>query len=136
MEKVKLYVSLIVIIILSIVVGIVIGMLYQAQKYNPQIQNTETVIQNLSSQVISAVVAYGSVTNIDSNRSITLSHKGDEMTIMVSDDAQIYEYENSVKKTTQYQNIKVGDLVNITTTVLPDGKFQGDMVIIFAHNSI
>jgi len=136
MEKEKLYVSLAVIIILSVAVGIAIGVFYQVRKDTPQIQNTTTVIQNLSSQVVSAVVTYGSITNIDSNRNVTLSYKGDEMTIAVSPDAKIYEYENSVKRTGQFQDLKVGDLVNITTTILPDGKFQGNMVVVFSHSSL
>jgi len=132
MNKTTLSFSLAAIIVLSLVVGCVIGVVYQQQKDSSQIQQTATTIGNLSSKVVSAVVTYGEITNIDSNRNIILNYKGDTMTIAIEDGAKIYAYENSVKKEVQFQNIKVGDLVNIATTVSVDGQFKGNMVVIFS----
>jgi len=132
MNKTTLSFSLAAIIVLSLVVGGVIGAVYQQQKDASQIKQTTSTMGSLSSKVVSAVVTYGTITNIDSSRNIILSYKGDTMTIAIEEEAKIYAYENSVKKEVQFQSIKVGDLVNIATTVSADGQFKGNMVVIFS----
>jgi len=132
MNKTTLSFSLALIIVLALVAGAAVGIIYQQQKDAPQLKQKIATIGNLSSKVVSAIVTYGTITNIDSNRNIVLSYKGDTMTIAVQEGAKIYAYENSVKKEVQFQNIKVGDLVNIATTVSDDGQFQGSMVVIFS----
>jgi len=135
MTKTTLYLSLAGVIILSVTFGVGIGMVYQIQRDSSQIKATANVVGGLSSKAVSAVVTFGTVTNIDSNRNITLEYKGDAITIAIENDAKIYKYENSVKKEVQYGDIKLGDSLNITTTVSADGGFSGNMVIIFGSSS-
>jgi len=132
MNKITSYILLVVVIALALVIGIIIGLFYQKQTYAPQLQVSKITMQSLSSKVVSAVVTYGSVKSVDNNRSIVLSYDSDELSVLVDTTAKIYRYENSSKKEIQFSDIKVGDLVNITTSVSSDGLLHGNMVVIFA----
>jgi hypothetical protein len=133
MNKIKLYFLSAVVIIASLAIGVVAGMLLQNKISAPRVKQMTETVGSLSSKVVSAVVAFGSVESIDNNRNITLAYNGDKMTVAIGQDAKIYFYENSVKKELQFQDVKMGDLVNITTTVSQDGKLQGNMIVIFTR---
>lgn len=109
--------------------GFVLGM-----PHGPQKAKIETAT-NLSSKVISSMVAYGQVKNID-GRNITLNNLGDDLTISISNTAQVYSFSvpegatAPVQKTIKFEDIKVGDKINATIKTLPNGQLEGESVII------
>jgi hypothetical protein len=98
---------------------------------------------NLSSKVISSIIAYGQVKNIN-GRNITLSNLGDNLSILIANDAQVYAFvvptdagENTtaspVQQTVNFETIKIGDNVNVAVKILPNGQVQGTSVIILPN---
>jgi len=135
MEKTKTKSSLVVTIIFSFVLGTLTGVFYQKQKSDPQIQSTTNTIQKLSSKVVNAIVTYGTITSIDSNRNITLSYEGEGMIVSVAQDVKVYIYENSTRKELNFNDLKVGDSVNITASLDASGNILGNMIVIFTRNA-
>jgi len=131
MNKTKSITLLIVIIIFAFLFGSASGIFYQKQKDAPQIKEKTEVIQKLSSKIVSAIIVFGNVYSINSDRSITLSYQGDKITILTLQNAKIYKYNNSTKKEAQFQDIKVGDSINVTAEINSDGQLQGNTIIIF-----
>lgn len=90
---------------------------------------------NLSSKVVSSMTAFGQVKNID-GRNITLSNLGDDLTISVAGNAQVFSFSTPagasapVQKTIKFEDIKTGDKVNVTLKTLPTGQLEGLSVII------
>jgi hypothetical protein len=135
MEKTKSIVSLSAAIIFSFILGNLTGIFYQKQKSDPQIQATTDTIQKLSSKVVNAIVTYGTITSIDSNRNITLSYEGESMIVSVAQDVKVYIYENSTRKELNFNDLKVGDSVNITASLDASGNILGNMIVIFTRNA-
>ncbi len=131
MEQKNLYISIVVAVILAFLAGLVIGIFYQVQKTTPQIKQTENVIKGISSEVINAVVAYGNVSAVGDGRKVTLSYNGDNLDIVLQASAKIYLYEGTDKKEIQFEDIKIGDKVNVTAEIGKDASIQGNMMIIF-----
>ncbi|MGD0576647.1 MAG: hypothetical protein ABSA74_01050 [Candidatus Staskawiczbacteria bacterium] len=94
---------------------------------------------SLSSKVVSSIIAYGQVKNID-GRNITLSNLDDNLTISIADNAQVYSFTTPVagknggtapvQQTVKFENIKIGDNVNVAIKLLPSGQLEGSSVII------
>ena len=96
---------------------------------------------SLSSKVVSSIVAYGQVKSIDA-RNLTLANLGDSLTVPVASTAQIYAFitpattgkskttSAPIQQTVSFQNIKVGDNVNVTIRLLATGQLEGSSVII------
>lgn len=135
MEKTKSIISLSVAIIFSFILGNLTGIFYQKQKSDSQIQTTTDTIQRLSSKVVNAIVTYGTITSVDSNRNITLSYEGESMIVSVAQDVKVYIYENSTRKELNFNDLKVGDSVNITASLDASGNILGNMIVIFTRNA-
>ncbi len=124
---------LIIAIILLLAVGFLLGVL--SQKYNKvQVMKNEAV-NSLSSKTVSSITVYGKITNIE-DRNITLSNLGDSLTVLMSPNARIYSFVGTSGQatTTQivlpFENIKVGDSVNIILNLSDIGQMQGDSLIV------
>jgi len=131
MESKKLYILISVAILIAFVVGLSLGIFYQANKVSPQIQQTENIMKSISSEVINAVVAFGFVSGVSDGRVVTLSYNGENLDIVLQESAKINLYEGTAKKEVQFQDIKIGDKVNVTAEIGKDGSIQGNMMIIF-----
>jgi len=131
MESKKLYILISVAILIAFVVGLSLGIFYQANKVSPQIQQTENIMKSISSEVINAVVAFGFVSGVSDGRVVTLSYNGENLDIVLQESAKINLYEGTEKKEVQFQDIKIGDKVNVTAEIGKDGSIQGNMMIIF-----
>ena len=136
MGKTRLIVSLIVVVIFVFGLGGLTGIFYQKQKDAPRAQKTAEKIQTLSSKVVNAIVTYGTVTSIEGNKNITLSHDGEAMTISITPNAKVYIYENATKKEVNFSEVKIGDNVNITASLDQSGSIVGNMIVIFTRNNI
>ena len=133
MEK-KQLVILIIAVIVAFVIGGGLGVALQSQ--GTQATKVEAV-NSLASKVVTSMVAYGKVENI-AGRNIALSNVGDNLTILMADNAQVYSFTtpktgSPVQQTVSFSNIKVGDNVNIAIKLLPTGKMQGASVVILPH---
>lgn len=94
---------------------------------------------SLSSKVVSSIVAYGQVKSIN-GRNITLSNLGDELSILIADNAQVYSFSAPVagkngvvapvQQIIKFGDIKIGDSVNVSVKLLPSGQIQGTSIII------
>jgi hypothetical protein len=108
--------------------------IFLAGTVGPQKAKIETA-NNLSSKVVSSMVAYGQVKSI-SGKNITLSNLGDTLAIPIAGNAQLYSFSTvsstgvPVQQTIKFEEIKIGDKVNIAVKLLPDGKIQGTSVIV------
>lgn len=132
MDK-KQLITLIVVSVVLFLLGGALGVLLQGQM-GPQ-KTKVAAVQSLSSKAISSVVAYGQVDSIN-GRDITLSNLGDSLTVSLLDNAQVYSFTTQkgstapVQQTLKFENIKVGDKVNVAVKLLPTGQMQGSSVII------
>ena len=140
MEK-SLLVGLIILIVLVVfILGAGIGIFYQTQKDITGINNIRDTSEKLSSKVIPPIIAYGRVTKID-GKNITLNFSGENLIAKMDDNAQIFKFSSpssstkdsqpsSTRQETKFENIKVGDNLNITFKVLSDGTLLGQSVSI------
>lgn len=129
--------QLAILIIVGVLVFLVGGGLGIISVQPKGFQKTKIEATNkLASRVISSIVAYGQIENID-GRNLTLSNFGDNLSILILDNAQVYSFTTpSVKnatpsqQTVKFENIKIGDKVNVAVKLLPNGQMQGSSVII------
>ena len=141
-------------IVLSIVIGLVIlavgvslGFFYEKTTQPPVnyqgADNMASIIKTLSSRTISVMSAYGQVTNIEGNN-ITLSYRGDSMTIGMAQDSGVYSsldnnaQNKAATSTTEFStqkgtlsDIKKGDTVILKFIMLPTGQLEGSSITIF-----
>jgi len=123
-----------------LVLGGGLGVFYQQQNTAPKEVVKIQAVQTLSSKVIPSITAFGQVTKID-GKTITLTFGGDNLTVKIRDDAQIYLPATSAKdkngklvtsqqQTAQFSDIKVGNNVSVNLKLLSDGQIEGQLVII------
>lgn len=137
MDK-KQLITLIVVGVLLFLIGGAVGLLYgmQGGSRGAKVE----AVNNLSSKVVSSIVAYGQVAKIE-GRNITLSYLGDNLEVFITDTARIYSLTPAstgktgtvapVQKTVDFGAIKVGDSVNVVLKLSANGKTEGSSVIIF-----
>jgi hypothetical protein len=119
--------------ILLFLIGAALGFVLHTQN-KIQVQKVEA-INSLSSKVVSSMSASGKVKNI-SGRNITLTNLGDDLTITIADNAQIYSFTLKTKgaaqtqQTAKFGDIKVGDNINVAVKLSPTGQMQGASVVI------
>ena len=126
--------------LLFLVLGIGVGFLYKTLSISPQIQKTTAVIKDLSSKTVLSITAYGQVSNIE-GEDITLSHNGDSIKVGMKENSPVYSFTNDstgkpVQKKVSLKEIKIGDNLNITIKLLPDGQIQGQSVLILLPSGI
>ena len=128
----------IVLIIISglvfLVLGGGMGFLYKTLQVSPQIKKTTAIIKDLSSKTVLSTVAYGQVSKIE-GKDITLSYSGDSIKVSMKENSPVYSFANDstgkpVQKQVDLKEIKIGDNLNITIKLLPDGQIQGQSVLI------
>lgn len=118
------------------VLGFGLGIFYMSKSAKvAEAEKIKPTINILSSKVVQTATAFGAVKKID-GRNITLSYAGEEATISVKNDAQVFSSVpvNGVAKISQaiFGDIKIGDNVSITFNIGSDGKVEGNGVYIFA----
>ena len=111
-----------------------IGFLYKTLQISPQMEKTAAVIKDLSSKTVLSTVAYGQVSKIE-GIDITLSYDTDSIKISMAENSPVYSFVNDskgvpVQKKVDLKQIKIGDSLNITIKLLPDGQIQGQSVLI------
>ncbi|SRR3990167_578733 len=120
--------------LLFLILGTGIGFMYKTIQISPQIKKTTAIIKDLSSKTILSSVAYGQVSKIE-GRDITLSYSGDSIKISMEANSPVYSFANDsigkpIQKKVSLKEVKIGDNLNITIKVLPDGQIQGQSVLI------
>ena len=130
MDKNNLIILIIAGLVLLILGGAA-GFFYKTLQISPQL----AVIKDLSSKTIPSIVAYGQVSKIE-GRDITLSFNGDNIKVSVEANSPVYSFVNDAKgkpiqKKVELKEIKIGDSLNITIKLLPDGQLRGQSVFIF-----
>jgi hypothetical protein len=114
--------------------GIWFGIFYQQQKDLIGEKNIGNTLKSLSSKNIASIIAYGQLTRTE-GRDITISYLGDSMKILIEDGCKIYLIGSraggqSEKKEINFEEIKVGDHLNITIKIMPDGQIIGQSILI------
>ena len=121
-----------------------IGIIYQNQNDAPLKEEIsilkgstavlENTVKELSSPVITPIVAYGQVKKID-GKNITLNFNEGSLTVKIKDDAKVY-YSTSngnnsapTMKEVNFNNIKVNDTLDIFLEISKDNRLEGK----FAH---
>jgi hypothetical protein len=138
----KAIIFLIIVGLLIFALGAASGFFYASR--NPKIQQAQTVIPTinlLGSKVVQSVSAFGTVTKIEGSN-VTLSYEGDEITIPISNSAQIFsalvQRDSTGSATTgipqqvSVRNIKVGQNLVVNFSVNTSGQITGNQVTIFA----
>jgi preprotein translocase subunit YajC len=119
-------------IIIFLIGGILGIFIYRLQ--NKNIVENKKAVSSLSSKVVSSVVVYGQVKSIN-GKSITLSNLGDDLTIIIADNAQVFSFATAtVQQKVNFEDIKVGDSVNISVKLLSTGQLEGLSVIILPQS--
>jgi len=137
--------SLIIILTVSglviFILGGIAGIIYQNQKAagttglaGTQTNTPAKLVDNLKSKVISSIVLFGKVEKI-SGRTLNISNNGDAINVAISNDARFSLVDSSPKaagpKTAGFENIKVGDTVNMSAKILDSNSFLGLSVVIY-----
>jgi len=125
-KKTIILVSLIMLGIVFLGVGYFAGVTLEKQKMVPELEKitkAAKILNAINSKVIPSPIAFGEITKI-SGRIVTLNYAGESLDISVKDNAQIYSFSQGQKQI-DFSQIKVGDWLNITIEVLPDGQVQG-----------
>ncbi|MBU4274882.1 hypothetical protein KKE19_03665 [Patescibacteria group bacterium] len=130
-------------------VGYLVGVGLEKDKTGPQLEKLEkaaNILNSLSSlKIIASTIAFGEVTKI-SDRTITLTYGTENLPIRIKEDAKISSFilpapndkgeqiisDIPEQKTAEFGDIKVGDNLNISLRILPDGEIEGISVIIFS----
>ena len=125
--------------IIIFVIGLGAGFVLRSQTKTEIIK--EQTINNLASKVISSVAVYGQITKVQ-GRDVTLNNLGDNLTITLADNAQIYAFKiapavkgsKTVSAPTQQKaslaDLKIGDKINAVIKILDDGQLQGSSLVI------
>lgn len=121
--------------VLLFILGGGLGVLYKKQTDAEKV----AAIKILSSKVIPTITSYGDVTKIE-GRNVTLTYSGDSLTVALKDGARIFSFKNQAsgsgaatgQQKTDISELKVGDNVSMEIVVSPDGKMQGDSMIILS----
>ena len=126
--------------IIIFAIGLGAGFVLRSQTKTEIIK--DQTINNLASKVISSVAVYGQIAKVQ-GRDLMLNNLGDNLTITLADNAQIYSFKiESVNKdqkstsTTPVQqkaslaDIKIGDKVNAVIKILDNGQLQGSSLVI------
>ncbi len=140
MNKIILIVSAIIAGLLLLALGASLGVSYQAQQASisspqlDQLEKTTAAVKFLSSKTVPSIVAYGQVTKIE-DRDITLSYGGDSIKANIEENSLVYSFINDsqgkpAQKQVDFKEIKIGDNLNITLKLLPDGQLQGQSIFI------
>jgi len=128
--------------------GYLVGVGLERAETGPQIEKLNKaadILKVLSSlKVIPSVIAFGEVTKI-SNRTVTLTYGTENLAIRIKEDAKISSYNMPApndkgeqiisdipgQKNAEFKDIKIGDKLNVSLKILPDGEIEGLSVIIF-----
>ena len=117
-----------------LVLGFGAGFFYKTFQVSPQLEKSMALIKTLSSKTVLSTVAYGQVSEITGN-DITLSYNGDSIKISMTESSPVYSFVNDssgnpVQKKVDFKQIKIGDSLNITIKLLPDGQIQSQSALI------
>jgi len=132
MNKKQLVVFIVAGIIL-LVIGGVAG--YAIKSFNKVQVQKNTAVSNLSSKVITSITAYGEITKID-GRELTLSNANQTLVVLMAQNAKIRILavkEGSatpVQQETKFEELKVGQKVNVIMKVSATGVMQGSSAVI------
>ncbi len=131
--------------------GYLAGISLEQEKTGPQLEKLEkfekmiNVLNSLnSSKIIASIIAFGEVTKI-SDRTVTLTYGTENLPVRIKEDAKIYSFimpapnnkgEQVIsgipeQKNAEFKDIKVGDNLNVSLRILPEGELEGLSVIIF-----
>ena len=133
MEKSNLIVLLLIGVVIFFV-GAGLGIFYQIKIGSRSTVEVKTV-NSLASKVIPSIVAYGKVTKIE-GRNVTVSYGGDTLVVPVKDDAQVFAFTNTtatsapIQQKSTFNEVKVGNNINISVKVLDDGQMLGESIFI------
>lgn len=139
----KIIIFLIISGVILFLFGFGLGIFYQTK--TPKVQQlikSEPTIKALGSKVVQSAVAFGNVKKID-GRKITLGFEGDEISINIIDNAQIFSSIPRKNPDTgklftgnplvaQFKDIGLGDQITINFNIGADGQMQGNSVYIFS----
>lgn len=125
---------LVIIIIIAFVLGAGAGILFQAQRNSPKLIAGEKLVKDLSSKTVSAITVYGQITKIE-GRILTIDYSGSGIKVAMSSGADIYSFANdkdakAMQKKIDFNEIKNGDNVSIAAKLLPDGKLEGQSLVV------
>ena len=131
---------IIVVAVVAVIIGLALGMNLSPKSVAEKSQSTkfESAVKALSSKVIPSIIAYGQVSKIE-NKNITLTYNKETLTIPLTQSTSIYSFvapatgsktATPTQKKAAFSEIKVGDSLNITLKLLPDGTIEGQSVII------
>lgn len=134
MKKSVLIILFFLLLALFLASGIGFGIFYQQQKDLIGENNSKNTLKALSSKSIASIIAYGQLTKID-GRDVTISYLGDSMNIFIEDGCKIYLIGESAggqseKKEISFEEIKIGNHLNITIKIMPDGQIIGQSILI------
>ena len=85
------------------------------------------------SKTISSITASGVVEAIN-GRNITISNAGDSITVSIPDGKPVYTLatENGMQKKITFEDIKIGDSVNVGLKAKDNKQLEGQSIIVFA----
>jgi hypothetical protein len=131
MDKKQLYFIFGCACVLLLIIGCLFGVLYQ--KKNSEILQLKNLLGSLNSDVVPSIVSYGKVTEIN-GRNITISFNDNLIVIYVREDTPIYKM-NDGQKEINFDEIKVGDELNVKIRINPDEEsFESESIIDFNKN--
>jgi hypothetical protein len=123
----------VVVISLSFFIGRQVGIFYQSQQNDSATR--DELVSKLSSKLVVSIVVYGQVTKIE-GRNVTLAFGGQQMTLMVGNNAKILTLSSNVssrdsgQKEGVFGDIKLGDKLNMVVTLSQSGQLLVQSAVI------
>jgi len=139
MNKISLIIILIISACILFVSGGGIGVFLKAQEDNSKINKLSSIVDSVTSKIVVGVSVLGEVTKIE-GRNVTLSSDNESIIVDIEDYAIMYSLVSKngsndlagglTKKSIKFDDIKVGDYLNINTVVSRDGIMKANIVVI------
>lgn len=132
----RLYVVIIGSALILLFIGYLLGAASYEYKNRAQESKLKNIVMALESDVVPSIVSYGKVVSIN-GREIVMAFNEDKIRIKIRDDAKIHALSgklNGDQAPFDFNQIKVGDMLNVDVSVDHDGNFVGNSVIDFIQN--
>ena len=117
-----------------------LGMFYQFQKDTVRNDQNDKILKTadtLSSELVPSMVAFGQVASVIGRDITIFSNDGKVLSVKINENAPIYSYiagskEPNIQSRVALNEIKKGNMVNITMKLMPDGSLTGQLILILA----
>jgi hypothetical protein len=142
MFRIRSIIALIILGFAIFIIGGGAGMVYQSQKneipktdFNiDDAKKCNLLVEDLDSEVITSIVAYGQVVDINSNQ-VIISYQGNSVEIKLDQNITVYSFGkdnngNHIQDKIDIKEIKKGDNLNVILKIMPNKELSAQTIFL------